>query len=210
MASRRAAASGARPYASRNLCTIAESALILATASSALDPMIAGFRNPPSASRSRVRTLPSQVKRKFNAALNTVGVLNGSSDPLAPRSRAFAPAPFVLVSWHEPQLSVLSCDRRGSRNSCSPSATRRGSSPAGAGIGVIGSAPDDDRTVCTPAVHATASAASANKDAFRAEYAGQETIVRAHRSIIGHTRKWTVSACGRRRGCDADYGRPRG
>ena len=117
--------------------------------------------------------MPSQVKRKFNAALNTVGVLNGSSDPLTPRSRAFALAPFVLVSWHEPQLSVLSCDRRGSRNSCSPSATRRGSSLAGAGIGVIGSAPDDDRTVGAAAVNAPASTASANKDAFRPGYGGR-------------------------------------
>src|ERR1700675_4167051 len=137
------------------------------------------FRNPPSASRSRVRTLPSQVKRKFNAALNTVGVLNGSGDPLASRSRAFALAPFVLVSWHEPQLTVLSCDRRESWNSWSPSATRRGLSPAGTGIGVIHSAPDDDRTAGATAINATAARASAN--ALRPSPGGQEASVRAHR-----------------------------
>src|SRR6202035_5191481 len=146
--------------------------------------MIAGFRNPPSASRSRARTLPSQVKRKFNAALNTVGALNGSSDPSAPRSRAFALAPFVLVSWHEPQLSVLSCDRRGSWNSWSPSATRRGLSPAGTGIGVIGSAPNDDRTAGATPINAPATRASAN--ALRPRPGGQEASVLAHRSIIGH------------------------
>jgi hypothetical protein len=128
--------------------------------------------------------LPSQLKRKFRATLNTVGVLNGRSDPSAPRSRALTLAPFVLVSWHEPQLSVLSCDRRGSWNSCSPSATRRGSSPAGAGIGVIDSAPDNDRTVGAAAVNAPASTAIANKDAFRPGYGGQETIVRAHQGIL--------------------------
>src|SRR5271154_2054581 len=111
------------------------------------------FCNPPPASRSRVWILPSQVKRKFNAALNTDGVLKRSSDPLASRSRAFALAPFVLVSWHEAQLSVLSCDRRWSWNSSSPNATRRGSSPAGTGIGVIDTAPDDDRTAGATAIN---------------------------------------------------------
>jgi hypothetical protein len=150
--------------------------------------MIAGFRNPPSASRSRVRTLPSQVKRKFNAALNTVGVLNGSSDPLAPRSRAFALAPFVPVSWHEPQLSVLSSDKRGSRNNCSPSATRRGSSRAGAGIGVIGSAPGNDGTVWAAAINAPANKRGANKDTFRPRFGAinrftgdPRTLFRRHR-----------------------------
>ena len=39
---------------------------------------------------SRVRKLPSQPRRKLSAALKTVGVLKGSSDPSRALSRRFA------------------------------------------------------------------------------------------------------------------------
>jgi hypothetical protein len=68
-----------------------------------------------------------------------VGVLSGRLDPSSPMSCLFVLAPFVLRSWHDKQLRELSCDKRESPNSRSPSLVFRGSIGGGSGIGVIGS-----------------------------------------------------------------------
>src|SRR4051812_47672461 len=103
--------------------------------------MIFGFPSEDLMSDSAVRYFPSQPNRKLSAALKTVSVLSGSSEPSKPMSRRLGLAPFVLRSWHDEQLRELSCDRRGSSNNRSPSLTFSGSIVGGlamAGVGAPG------------------------------------------------------------------------
>src|SRR4051812_35160836 len=101
--------------------------------------MIFGFPSEDLTSDSAVRSFPSQPNRKLSAALKTVSVLNGSSEPSRPMSRRLGLAPFVLRSWHDEQLRELSCDSRGSSNNRSPSLTFSGSIVGGLDMAVIGS-----------------------------------------------------------------------
>ena len=62
-------------------------------------PSCRGLRNVCSTWLSRVRRSPSQFSRKFNAALNTVGMLSSGPAPVLDFGRP-ASAPFVEMSWH--------------------------------------------------------------------------------------------------------------
>src|SRR3954467_12076204 len=108
--------------------------------------MIFGFPSEDLMSDSAVRYFPSQPNRKLSAALKTVSVLSGSSEPSKPMSRRLGLAPFVLRSWHDEHLRELSCDRRGSSNNRSPSLTFSGSIVGGLDMAVMGSSvPPDAR-----------------------------------------------------------------
>src|SRR4051812_49612230 len=100
--------------------------------------MIFGFPSEDLMSDSAVRYFPSQPNRKLSAALKTVSVLSGSSEPSNPMSRRLGLAPFVLRSWHDEQLRELSRDRRGSSNNRSPSLTFSGSIVGGLGMAGVG------------------------------------------------------------------------
>src|SRR5208337_4836615 len=96
----------------------------LLSASFRLDPILRGLRKVCSTWLSSVRRSPCQFRRKFNAALNTVGVLSSGAAPALDLPWR-ASAPFVAVSWQELQLSMLSWERRGSWNRRSPPAALR-------------------------------------------------------------------------------------
>src|SRR6266850_2122955 len=115
------------------------SAASFSTTSEMLVPMSWGFSSAALASDSRVRSFPSQPKRKLSAALNIVGVFSRRLEPSMPTSWLFKLAPFVRRSWHDEQLRELSCDSRGSPNRRSPSLIFSGSIAGGSGMGVIGS-----------------------------------------------------------------------
>src|SRR3981189_2606640 len=91
------------------------SAASFSTTAELLVPMSWGFSSAALASDSRVRSFPSQPKRKLSAALNTVGVFSGMLDPSRPTSWLFKLAPFVRRSWHDEQLRELSCDSQDRR-----------------------------------------------------------------------------------------------
>src|SRR5262245_57363652 len=101
--------------------------------------MIFGFPSEDLTSDSAVRYFPSQPSRKLSAALNTVSVLSGSSEPSRPMSCRLGLAPFVLRSWHDEQLRELSRDRRGSPNNRSPSLTFSESIAGALKMAVMGS-----------------------------------------------------------------------
>ena len=88
---------------------------------------------------SRVRKFPSQLRRKLSAALKTVGILNVITEPSRAVRSLLLSAPLLCMSWQDEQVSVPSCDRRGSAKSRSPRASFRGSAGGGRGTGVIGS-----------------------------------------------------------------------
>ena len=106
--------------------------------------MIAGFRRLDSACSSRSRMPPSQLRRKFSAALKTVRVLTGSSRPSGERSRAWRLAPLLRMSWQVEQALRPSPERRGSWKSRAPRATLAGSAGGASGRGVMGSRPVGD------------------------------------------------------------------
>src|SRR4030088_2872046 len=112
------------------------SAASFSTTSEMLVPISRVFSNAALASDSRVRSFPSQPKRKLSAALNIVGVFSGMLDPSRPTSWLFKLAPFVRRSWHDEQLRELSCDSRGSPNKRSPSLIFSGAHAVATGVRV--------------------------------------------------------------------------
>src|SRR5215469_17842381 len=104
-----------------------------------LFPMRSAPSRLASACASSVRNLPSQPRRKLSAALKTVGVLKGTSDPSRALSRRFVSAPLVRMSWQDTQARDPSPDKRGSAKRRSPRASFNGSASGAGGIGVIGS-----------------------------------------------------------------------